>query len=582
MQSRPEYGSDVIVDLLDELGIEFVACNPGATFRGIHDSLVNYREGVPEIIECTHEEISVAIAHGYAKAAGRPMAAAVHDVVGLQHASMAVYNAWCDRAPVLVLGGTGPVDAARRRPWIDWIHTANVQATQVRDYTRWDDQPASIEAVPESLVRAYQLATGAPPGPVYVCFDSDVQEERLADGFAYRPVADYAAPGPVAPDPAAVERIARWLLEAEAPVIAVETVDRSQAALDALVEVAEQVGAAVLEPSRDYGRPSLGFPSAHPLNATGLAAQLPEADVVVSLEVRDLAALHGFRPRPDATIALVGTAQFGAKAWAADLQRLQHCRLSLPASSAATALALRAAVRALVEREPELAVAARDRAKRLAELTGAARERWAAFAAAQDGPGPVHPAWLAKELLRATTGTDPVIANGSAYGYLHRLWDLRTVDSYLGSSGGAGLGYGIGAAIGAGLAHRDTGRLVVDIQSDGDFMMTPGALWTAAHHRVPMLVVMDNNRAFNNSVMHADRIARDRGRDPSRAGVGTAIDEPAIDFAAMARSMGVTAFGPCRTAAELPELLDAAVAAVVEQRVPVLVDVLTWVPDETG
>ena len=125
---RAEWGSDVVVDLLKAFEIEYIAINPGATFRGLHDSLVNYGGNhAPEIILCNHEEIAVALAHGYARAKGRPMAAAVHNVVGLQHASMAIYNAWADRLPVIVMGGTGPMDSANRRPWIDWVHTANVQ-----------------------------------------------------------------------------------------------------------------------------------------------------------------------------------------------------------------------------------------------------------------------------------------------------------------------------------------------------------------------------------------------------------------------------------------------------------------------
>ena len=156
------YGSDLVVDLLRAAGIEHVAINPGATFRGIHDSLVNYGERRPEHILTNHEEIAVAMAHGYAKAKGRPMAAFVHDIVGLQHASMAIYNAFCDRAPILVLGGGGPMDATRRRPWIDWIHTALVQGNQVRDYVKLDDQPASVSAIPEAILRAWRVARTEP------------------------------------------------------------------------------------------------------------------------------------------------------------------------------------------------------------------------------------------------------------------------------------------------------------------------------------------------------------------------------------------------------------------------------------
>ncbi len=228
----PEYGSDLIVDLLNDLGIEYAAFNPGASFRGIHDSLVNYSGNSPFIIECAHEEISVAIAHGYAKAAGKPMAAIVHDVVGLQHATMAIFNAWCDRVPVLILGGTGPMDSTRRRPWIDWIHTANVQGTQVRDYTKFDDQPHSIAAVPESLVRAMHIATTPPYGPVYVCFDLDVQEGAMPSGFPAFDATAFSAPTRPAADVTSVQEIASWLVSAHAPVILGDRVGFDQSAVD--------------------------------------------------------------------------------------------------------------------------------------------------------------------------------------------------------------------------------------------------------------------------------------------------------------------------------------------------------------
>src|SRR3990172_9335175 len=229
---RAEWGSDVVVDLLKAFEFEYIAINPGATFRGLHDSLVNYGGNhAPEIVLCNHEEITVALAHGYARAAGRPMAAAVHNIVGLQHASMAIYNAWCDRTPVIVLGGTGPMDETLRRPWIDWVHTALVQGQQVRDYVKWDDQPASVAAIPESFLRAYRIAMTDPRGPVYVCYDVMLQEERIAKPLALPPVGRYAPPAPPAPDAAALERVASLLVEAERPVVLAEDVARNPAAV---------------------------------------------------------------------------------------------------------------------------------------------------------------------------------------------------------------------------------------------------------------------------------------------------------------------------------------------------------------
>ncbi|MER3460897.1 MAG: hypothetical protein C4303_07265, partial [candidate division GAL15 bacterium] len=209
---RMEYGSDLIVELMRRCGVDYAALNPGATFRGIHDSLVNYAGNrAPELVLCTHEEIAVAVAHGYAKAAHRPMVALVHDVVGLQHASMAIFNAWCDREPVLVVGGTGPMDAAQRRPWIDWVHTAHLQANLIRDYVKWDDQPASLAAIPESFFRAYRLATQEPQGPVYLCYDAALQEARLEQPVEIPDPQRYLQTTRLAPEEDAVEQLAWWL-----------------------------------------------------------------------------------------------------------------------------------------------------------------------------------------------------------------------------------------------------------------------------------------------------------------------------------------------------------------------------------
>lgn len=565
------YGSDLIVDLLASLDIDYVACNPGATFRGLHDSLVNYRHDIP-LIECTHEEISVAIAHGYAKATGRVMAAALHDVVGLQHASMAIYNAWCDRAPVLLLGGTGPVDASRRRPWIDWIHAANLQADQVRHYTKWDDQPTSLQAVPESLTRARQISMTSPRGPVYVCLDSDVQEQEVPTGFDYVDPKEYAHPDLIAPPESSIAKILDWLRAASFPAIAVEYVDGLAEASDDLAFIATTLGVAVVEPARDYGRPALCLPTAHPLNVTGAWGDLPPADAVLMIEVRDLEAV-ALPVVADALIAQVGTAVLGARAWAADLQRLQRADLVVLASPAPVLAALRREL----ERNPPAEPSYAERGQRIADRVRQARASWETEAREGRGDDTIDQALLAISVWDAVREHHPVLANGSLSDWAHRTWDLRTPDSYLGSSGGAGLGYGLGASIGVALAHRDDDRLVIDLQSDGDLLMTPAALWTAAHESLPLLIVMDNNRAYQNSVHHARLIAMARGRDTSRAHIGTTLTEPEIDFSAMAESMGVRSFGPVSRGSELAAILSAAVSVVTVERRPVLVDVRTEV-----
>jgi len=219
-KKQPGYGSDVVVDLMKAFDIEYAAFNPGATFRGIHDSIVNYGGNYkPEVIFCCHEEISVALAHGYAKAKGKPMIAIVHNIVGLQHASMAIFNAWCDRVPIIVLGGTGPMDTTRRRPRIDWIHTALVQGNQVRDYVKWDDQPYNLACVPESFIRGYRIATTEPMAPIYINYDADIQEDAVTTPIEMPDISRFAPPAPMQANPEALRQAAELLVNAKSPLI---------------------------------------------------------------------------------------------------------------------------------------------------------------------------------------------------------------------------------------------------------------------------------------------------------------------------------------------------------------------------
>lgn len=556
-----------------------MACNPGATFRGLHDSIVNYSAGAIRLIECAHEEISVAIAHGYAKATGRPMAAAVHDVVGLQHASMAIFNAWCDRVPVLVLGATGPMDSTRRRPWIDWIHTANVQGTQVREYTKWDDQPASLAAVPESLIRAMQVSTMSPQGPVYVCLDAEIQEQPVPSGFQKLAPADFAGPEAMAPDPAAVRRAAEWLVAGERPVVVADRVGRSLPAVSLLVELAEMLALPVI----DGPRASLNFPTAHPLNLTGAERELiGEADLVLGLESRDLfGALHrtdrGTREAagalsPSLKVVQVSLDLLAGGSWTADFQRLQPADLMIVAEPAALLGPLLEECGRLLAAAPTLVERIRRRRARLEERSASLRREWAAVARAAARRTPVARAALAAVLGDCLGTRDFVLANGTLGGWTHRLWSLDGADRYLGLSGGAGLGYGLGASIGAALGLP--GRLVVDIQADGDALYTPAALWTIAHERLPILIVMDNNRAYQNSVEHADLVANARGRSLANAHVGTAITDPDVDFATLARAFGIHGWGPVTETERLEGALREALEVVDSGR-PALVDVVT-------
>src|SRR5471032_143566 len=238
------FGSDVVADALRALDIPYLALTPGASYRCLHDSIVNYLgNSSPQMLLCLHEEAAVAIAHGYAKVTGKAMAAAVHSNVGLMHASMAMFNAWCDRMPMVVLGATGPVDAAKRRPWIDWIHTARDQGALVRGYTKWDDQPASPVAAREAVLRAGWIANTAPCGPTYVNLDTELQESKLAepvapiDGKRFMPTVVSAAPADQ------IKAAANLLRGAKQPVILAGRVSRSLEAWNSRTVLAERLGA---------------------------------------------------------------------------------------------------------------------------------------------------------------------------------------------------------------------------------------------------------------------------------------------------------------------------------------------------
>jgi thiamine pyrophosphate-dependent acetolactate synthase large subunit-like protein len=558
------YGSDVVVDVLVDLGIDHVAFNPGASFRGLHDSLVDRMDdGGPRLTMTLHEEIAVAAAHGYAKAAGRPMAVALHDVVGLQHACMALFNAWCDRVPMLVLGATGPVDAARRRPWIDWIHTANVQGSHVRDFVKWDDQPMSVAAAVESVQRALLLATSAPEAPTYVCLPVEVQEDPVEGTVGVSPMRPI---GRAAPASEAIEEVLRLIASSRRPVVVADRAADRPGAFEALAELAMAIGAPVLDRGGRFN-----IATTHPNDLTGDDRRvLDSADLLLAFEVADLAAVLGASTEPiEPAIVDVGLAHNLVGSWAADYQRLVPVNVSIPADAGLTAEAL---VDGWGSRPAAVREAVGERNREIATRHRALREEWDSLAVGSGGRSPVSTAWLAREVGRALADREVVVSNGTLNGWARRLWDLERPRSILGGNGGGGIGYGIGASVGAGLAARNDGRLVVNLQPDGDLLYAPSALWTMAHESLPVLTVVWNNGGYRNSEEHAERVALARSRAVERAGIGNRIDDPAVDVAALARAYGIPAQGPVEDPAELGASLARAVAAV-DDGGPALVEV---------
>ncbi len=580
-RSRAEFGSDYIVEIIRALGIEFAAFNPGSSFRGIHDSLINFGgEQKPEVIECLHEEISVAIAHGYAKATGKPMVAIAHNVVGLQHATMAIFNAWVDRAPILVLGGTGPVDPMRRRPRIDWIHTALVQGNLVRDFVKWDDQPPSLAACAESLTRAYKVATTQPTAPVYVCFDTELQEMRAEGELIVPDISRYQTATRLAPDPVALEQVADLLVGSQRPTIVADLVGRDPGAVTALMALAEALGAPVIEHGDRFS-----MPNTHPLNAEGASHEaLAESDVVLLLAVQDAygALTRVDRVRrtteyvqsPDCKIVNIAVNDLMVRSWTGDYQRQVPIDVNIAADTAIAVPLLASLVRERLVSRSDARDRFSERGAVWADRNRERRARWREQAAASANRSPLSLAAVAATVWDVIKDDDWALANGSLNGWARRLWSFREPHQYLGGSGGAGLGYGMGASIGASLGARGTNRLTVNLQADGDFLFTPSALWTAAHHKIPMLAVMHNNRSLYNSEEHGIQIAEYRDRPVENAGIGTQITGPNVDFATLARAYEVHGEGPITQQSELRPAIERALRVVKDKGEMALVDVV--------
>ena len=583
-------GSDFMVDVLKSLDFDYVCANPGSSFRGLHESLINYGGNErPELITCCHEESSVAMAHGYFKAEGKPLAVMAHGTVGLQHAAMAIYNAWCDRVPVYVILGNHN-DAALRRA-AEWYHGVQDAADMVRDYTKWDDTPWSLGHFSESAVRAYKVAMTPPMAPVVMVVDGHLQEEPISkDAGLHIPRLTI----PVLPqgESAAVEEAARMLVEAEFPVLVADRAARTPAGMALLVELAETLQAAVI----DRGS-RLNFPTRHPLNQTHRYSNGPppmnrpiisEADVILGLEVMDFWStvntlrdqLHRSVTRvakPDAKLISITTSDLYIRSNYQDFRRMQEVDLAIAADAEATLPSLIEAVNRLTTGARRRAFA--ERGRRLAEASRISDENARIAASYAWDASPVSTARLCAEIWAQIKNEDWSLVSSyysDGGGWPRQLWDFDKSYQWLGHAGGGGIGYGAPASVGGALANRRHGRFSVAIQTDGDLMYAPGALWTAAHHRIPLLSVMHNNRAYHMEVMHVQRMCNARNRGIDRAQIGSELVDPHINYAKMAESMGLYSEGPIDNPGDLGPALERAIA-VVKRGEPALVDVVTQV-----
>ena len=570
-----KFASDVIVDLLHTYDLPYAALNPGASYRGLHDSIVNYGGNSPYMMLCQHEETAVQVAHGYAKASGKPMVAILHNLVGLLHANMAVYYAYIDRAPIFIIGATGPMDETKRRPKIDWIHTAQSQGAAVRDYTKWDYQPSTIDGVPESFARAYSVMMTEPQGPIYMCYDAWLQEKKLETPIAMPPAGFQTVPSPVTCDPARLEKVVDALLKAKSPVILAEFVGRSPKGFHALVELAELMGAPVYDLNT-----RLNFPSHHPQNLSMSKDMFRDADLVLCLDVRDWE-----RPTTaltSTTRELVSIVPEGCKwvdigfgdtnisAWAMDYQRFLFADIRIVAD---TTIAI-PQLTALLKARTTAAITKRFQARAVesAKRSAAMRAEWAQEARQDWDSSPISLPRLATEVWNAIKKEDWVLTAGTLEDWTRKIWNFDKPYRHAGKSLGTATQFGI--SMGVALAHRDEKRLVVDMQPDGDLMFDAGALWVAAKHRIPMLVVMYNNRAYFNDWEHQIRMAKLRGTPEDRAYIGMDLDDPAPDFATIARAMGWYAEGPITDPNDVAAALKRAIKAVKAGQ-PALLDTIT-------
>ena len=563
-------GSDFMVDVIKTLDLKYIATNPGASFRSLHESLVNYGGNAkPELLTCLHEESAVGMAHGYAKASGRPMGVMVHGTVGLQHASMAIYNAWCDRVPIMIFAGNG-IDANKRRPGTEWNHSVQDVALQVRDYVKWDDYPGSLQHFAESTLRAYKIAMTPPCEPVLIAADIDLQEDPIHD--ANLKIPKLALSRPAQGDRAALAEAAKLLANASNPVIIADRMARDQQGVKWLVELAEALQAPVIDLG---GR--MNFPNTHYLSHNeGRRELMRDADVVLMLEVGDPWAQfntfndpHKFQAwaaKKDVKIIHVSMQDVYIRANYQDFQRYQFADLSINGDA-------QASLPSLIEEVKRLNKTFAGRGEKLRTAHNAAKQRSREAAALGWDTSPVTTARLTAELWQVIKNEPWALVVSDRVTWARRMWPATEHHQLLGGSGGQGVGYAAPGAVGAALANKEKGLLSVTFQPDGDLMYAPGVLWTAAYHKIPLLFVMHNNRGYYQEVMHLQRMAAVHKRAPDRAWIGNIIDKPAIDFAGLARSQGVWGEGPISDPAALGPALQRALK-VVKGGAPALVDVV--------
>ncbi len=552
-----KWGSDVVAEVTRRLNLKYIALVPGASYRGFHDSIVNYLgNSNPQMVICLHEEHAVSIADGYGKVTEEPMAVALHSNVGLMHATMPIFNAWCDRTPMIIFGATGPVDAHRRRPWIDWIHTSKDQASMIRNYTKWDDQPASPQAAVESVLRANQITRSAPYGPVYICLDAGLQESALAEEVSIPDPARFApAPSPAAPYASVLQALTA-IDKASFPLILMGRVSRKQADWDRRVRFAEAIGAAVLTSSND----AASFPTTHPLHLAApclrpnkaAAALIKKADLIISLDWLDLAGVFRLalgtaqtQEPADKTIIHCSVDSYRTNGWSMDHQALPAVDIPIHAEPDSF----------IAQLLYELDAKKTPKAKTRPEMKGLAHWNSASLSKSSAGRGESMTLWDMAMTVREFAKKRPITFARLPLGWPGEAYEFDGPMSFMGNDGGGAVGTGPGHTIGTALALKDSDRLTVGVIGDGDYLMGVNALWTAAHFGIPVMIVVADNRSYFNDEMHQERVAQMRSRPAQNRWIGQRIDDPRIDLVAMARAQGFDSEAPVSTADALAKAL---------------------------
>jgi acetolactate synthase I/II/III large subunit len=564
--TRP--GSDLMVQTVRDLGIEYAAANPGSSFEGLQESFINYGNPpnrMPEWITALHEESAVTMAHGYGKAEGKPMLAVLHGTIGIQHAAMSIYQAYYDRTPVLMIAGNDP----------DFIaaHTAHDMAGMVRSYTKWDAEPKTIDEALVAIQRAYNEAITPPMGPTLVVIGTEIQKENAPTAKipAYKP--------PEFPtiDSTRAKEIAKALLDARNPRIAVGRL-RTPEGVKRAVELAELVGAST---STAATNGPMSFPQRHSLCGPGadtsydftLGLEAPAAQVYI--QGPNLAKVAASRDTTNIGFGGInGGGGFGGRGGRGSAPAGTRLEADAEASLPLIIEQVRQQITGDQKARIQERATKHARANHEAHVT-ALTQAVEAKKAGWNG-SPVSTARIYAELWPLIRNEDWCLASPSNFsgGHNVQLWEHNKPYSYLGGQGAGGMGYGAPACVGAALAAKARNRIVVNVQTDGDLNYAPGVLWTAVHHKLPMLTVMHNNRAWHQEYMFIEYMAGVRGRGAQNAHVGSTLREPFLDYAKMAAGYGMASEGPISDPAKLTAALQRGLASA-KRGEPYLIDVIT-------